>query len=87
MYKTHSTFHVEIHEQVNKSTASYGGARGWIKKQEPKWNSLHSLPQHSVWPLRSMTEPLINQHCKVIESEWKLDRGKMAPVFAGAFPI
>ena len=28
-------------------------------RQEPKWNSLHSLPQHSVWSLRSMTEPLI----------------------------
>ena len=28
MYKTHFTLHVKIHERVNKSTASYGGAKG-----------------------------------------------------------
>ena len=29
-----------------------------LQKEEPKWNSLHSLPQQSVWPLRPLTKHL-----------------------------
>ena len=36
--------------------------RGELREQAPTWNILHSLPQQSVWSLRSMTKPLIKKH-------------------------
>ena len=59
-----------------------------LKKQEPKWNSLHSLPQQSVWPLRSLTKyHSKDHHSKCSCGRMEVGPEAIAPGFAGAFPI
>ena len=57
-----------------------------LKVQTTTWNCLHSLPQQSVWSLRSMTQPQINKHLQICQEE-EVGPVKKAPGFAGAFPI
>ena len=57
-----------------------------MREQAPKWNSLHSLPQQSVWSLRSMTKPLIKKHLQSRRSEGKLVQEQASPWLRRGIP-
>ena len=71
MYRDSYTYNTQgCKHESNYKQESTADTRDELKKQEPKWNSLHSLPQQSVWSLRSLTLSLIYP-VRVVAEEWK----------------